>query len=661
MRSSAGPEAGGRATPRREGHFLRRFCRISGAMSERARSAERSAHFAAGAVVRRRRHKQHLWAGAADRPEPRGIGRVPSRMRILARGLPWIALLLLGACGVGGEQARSPGPTADGATTVSGAPRTGDTTLFRVEPPARGDAMAAAVTPDGRIVVKRGGNERGYPFEATAIRIVAEASQPWSLVTRALERSTVRGTPQVTIVVVDRGAVVRTVVFDTHVGRVSNAHDDVVLRYRFREGNGEKTLVAVCRGPLWRVTYGCEGSQDRTWPWVPGRVPGGALYLLDTAQRFAESRAVELRVVVEAEAAEATTRATIDEVTCLLAESIRAGIETVDLGLDTFSDPRRIDVGGRGLQFLAAHQAEGGAWEPHRWEAVCDGRPMPTTVESAGDAAFQVGVTGLVLHAFLSAGYTNRGKHPYARVVARGARYLKKAQQPSGRFAPPGSRWSSLNHALATLAMTQLYAMTESPIFKGSAHAAQTCLGEAWREDAEDALTTGITVLAILSERLLMEDRARRGKPPLWRLPRRAALSAEVVDACHRLTASHAPRDMAVGCAGALLLDDNVDARHVAARLRELLVLMRNDRLADPAAGYFGLLGAHRVGGATGTGWRALHGDALRLAQREGEPCCGGGSWAAGAASPGHALESTAFHVLSSVIRSSPVKVIGRR
>ncbi len=84
------------------------------------------------------------------------------------------------------------------------------------------------------------------------------------------------------------------------------------------------------------------------------------------------------------------------------------------------------------------------------------------------------GLTGHVLLTYLAGRYTNRGRHPYAKVVARGLRYLKQHQGPDGWFGPTpreGDPWSRdlAHHGPALAAMVEAYAQTHSPIFKGSA------------------------------------------------------------------------------------------------------------------------------------------------------------------------------------------------
>ena len=124
------------------------------------------------------------------------------------------------------------------------------------------------------------------------------------------------------------------------------------------------------------------------------------------------------------------------------------------------------------LKWLAAHQSPGGQWEAAGFTRWCDGRPAAGGPDGAGKAHYDVGVTGLALCAFLGAGYTNRGRHPFAKTVSRGLRYLKNVQDAEGCFGPRATQHYIYNHATASLAMVEAYGMTGSPLFRGSAQKA---------------------------------------------------------------------------------------------------------------------------------------------------------------------------------------------
>src|SRR4051795_12148262 len=73
----------------------------------------------------------------------------------------------------------------------------------------------------------------------------------------------------------------------------------------------------------------------------------------------------------------------------------------------------------RGLAFLTTQQEPDGAWQLH-------GQKSPA-------------VTGLAVMAFLSAGHVP-GEGPYQEQLDRAIRWVLRAQDRTGLFAPPGSR-----------------------------------------------------------------------------------------------------------------------------------------------------------------------------------------------------------------------------
>ncbi len=142
-----------------------------------------------------------------------------------------------------------------------------------------------------------------------------------------------------------------------------------------------------------------------------------------------------------------------------------------------------------GLAWLAAHQdvADDGKWD-------CDGfmkhDPEGDRCDGAGGALNDVGVTSLAVLAFLGAGYTDRGiakENRYAKHVRAGAPYLILAQADDGAFGPRETQSFIYNHAMATLAVCELFWMTKNPRYKKPAQdglnflaAARNPLG-AWR------------------------------------------------------------------------------------------------------------------------------------------------------------------------------------
>jgi len=179
-----------------------------------------------------------------------------------------------------------------------------------------------------------------------------------------------------------------------------------------------------------------------------------------------------------------------------------------------------------GLRWLAAHQAPNGGWPAAAFGDFCDGKPVSQVdkiPDGRGKPLYDPGVTGLALQAFLGAGYTNRGQHPFAKVVSRGLRYLKNIQDPEGCFGPRSTQQYIYNHAMGALAMVEAYGMTGSPIFKGSAQRALDFIGLArnpyfaWRYGIKpgdnDTSVTGWMLAALYAARMINEDAIRNGKP----------------------------------------------------------------------------------------------------------------------------------------------------
>ena len=183
----------------------------------------------------------------------------------------------------------------------------------------------------------------------------------------------------------------------------------------------------------------------------------------------------------------------------------------------------RIDMA---LRWLAAHQSPNGGWQAAGFPMWCDGEPAPAARQpsGAGLALYDVGVTGLALNAFLGAGYTNRGKHDFSRVVSTGMRYLKNVQDPEGCFGLRTTQQYVYNHATAALAMVTIYRRTRSPIFKGSAQRALDFIGLArnpyfaWRYDVKpgdnDTSVTAWMTSVLHTAALVNHDAQQRGKSP---------------------------------------------------------------------------------------------------------------------------------------------------
>lgn len=116
----------------------------------------------------------------------------------------------------------------------------------------------------------------------------------------------------------------------------------------------------------------------------------------------------------------------------------------------------------RPREWLADHQSADGGWSPQgfpgqcRFQDCCDG-----TGTWQGDA----GTTGLAMLAFTGYGETHRTPR-YGPVVLRAFRHLQAIQDADGCFGARLPERFVEDHAIAALALCELYGLTQSPLFK---------------------------------------------------------------------------------------------------------------------------------------------------------------------------------------------------
>ena len=149
-----------------------------------------------------------------------------------------------------------------------------------------------------------------------------------------------------------------------------------------------------------------------------------------------------------------------------------------------------------GLMWLKKQQRKDGSWSligPYR-----DG----------GTTENQVAATAMALLAFQGAGHTHESGE-FKQVVANGWNWMLKQQQNDGLF-PPGTDKRTLlyTHAQATIALCELYGMTEDPKYKDVAQkAVDFCVNAqspegGWRyvpKQDSDTSVTGWFVMALQS------------------------------------------------------------------------------------------------------------------------------------------------------------------
>ena len=149
----------------------------------------------------------------------------------------------------------------------------------------------------------------------------------------------------------------------------------------------------------------------------------------------------------------------------------------------------------RALDWLAQHQYPDGSWNFDHSQTECDGRcGNPGTLVEA-----RAGATGLVLLAYLGAGYTHEeGRYKaqvYKGIYALGG--LIKMDENGGSFWDPQGRMYS--HGIATMAICEAYALTEDPALREPAQAAinyicyaQDPRGGGWRYNPREVGDTSV-------------------------------------------------------------------------------------------------------------------------------------------------------------------------
>ena len=156
------------------------------------------------------------------------------------------------------------------------------------------------------------------------------------------------------------------------------------------------------------------------------------------------------------------------------------------------------------LRWLASIQGEDGSWpaDPPAREEGLDPAAL------AGTTHTKVGLTSLALLAFLGDG-NDLSRGPYKMVVASATNWLRSQQDPeTGLVGSQVGHGFLYDHAIATLALCEVYSLSRSPILKATANKALgVCLRArnpygAWRYDLppvgdNDTSVTGWMVLAL--------------------------------------------------------------------------------------------------------------------------------------------------------------------
>ncbi|MCK6481092.1 MAG: terpene cyclase/mutase family protein, partial [Planctomycetes bacterium] len=299
------------------------------------------------------------------------------------------------------------------------------------------------------------------------------------------------------------------------------------------------------------------------------------------------------------------------------------------------------------LAWLAAHQGRAGNWDADGFAAACKESLCP----GPGAALYDPGITALATLAFLGAGETHRTpKH--GETVAKALKYLKSIQDAEGCFGPRTSSHFTYNHALCTLAMSEAFALTQSPLFQESAQAGVNFALSAqnpylgWRYGVRpqdnDTSVTSWMVMALRSAKaagLSVDDAAFEGaiawfdkvtEPEYGRAGYTArgngpARPQELMDAF--------PSDRSESMTAAAVIarlhcgqkPDNEWIRKGIDLVGKTLPAWSDDGGIDFYYWYFGTLASFQVGGDAWTKWNGAVEAALLPHQRgEGDGCARG-------------------------------------
>lgn len=116
-----------------------------------------------------------------------------------------------------------------------------------------------------------------------------------------------------------------------------------------------------------------------------------------------------------------------------------------------------------GLRWLKKHQSADGSWDAVNYVRNCEENPKcePGSPQS-GDT--NVAMTGYAVLCFLGAGYDHKTPNKYNKTVTKGLEYLASIQKKDGLM---GER--NYEHAVATMALAESYAMTNDPVLRAPA------------------------------------------------------------------------------------------------------------------------------------------------------------------------------------------------
>ena len=325
--------------------------------------------------------------------------------------------------------------------------------------------------------------------------------------------------------------------------------------------------------------------------------------------------------------------------------------------------PRMVEAVHQGLAWLVAHQSADGHWGARGHADVCLGKAQMSDGEDGrGNAAHDVGVTGLALLALLTSGVTGPGAFPYGSALERGTRWLRKRQDSEGCLSDRSDlRWM-YDHIAATHAMVEAYATTGGTADQECARAAVKFLEKArnpyfgWRYGVRpgdnDTSVTAWAMCAMAAARDVDRADVLTGRPPTFGLDGEAADGASAwiqkMVAPDLGQVGYVARGLGqgqkmgrdfgrypplaidgctmMGAATLFMAETTSDAtglRLALKRIRSGLPTFADGSTVDYNAWAFGTLAAWQAGDELWSDWRPRMAEALLAAQRRDGDVCG--------------------------------------
>jgi hypothetical protein len=113
------------------------------------------------------------------------------------------------------------------------------------------------------------------------------------------------------------------------------------------------------------------------------------------------------------------------------------------------------------LRWFKKHQSPNGGWEAVKYFSNCSDDGPKCEPGTAQPGNYDAAMTGYVLLCYIGAGYDHVNASKYRPVIKRAVENLLAIQDQDGRFGP-----RNYEHAIATMALAEEYAVTDDPALK---------------------------------------------------------------------------------------------------------------------------------------------------------------------------------------------------